>query len=77
MYSIWKCWLFTISMVQYIGNKYLNRDTPSDENRELTHVGGLQPMNSFEWLEGHGGHEAFHHQQIDKMIAQIKEQNIK
>lgn len=50
---------------------------PSDGNTELTHDGGLQPMNSLGWLEGYGGHEAFHHQQIDKVIAQIKENNIK
>jgi len=34
-------------------------------------------MNSLEWLEGYGGHEAFHHQQIDKVIKQLSEQNIK
>jgi hypothetical protein len=50
---------------------------PSDGNTELAHKGGLQPMNSLEWLEGYGGHEAFYHQQVDKVIAQIKENNIK
>jgi hypothetical protein len=50
---------------------------PSDGNMQLTHVGGLQEMNSLEWLEGYGGHEAFHHQQIDRVLAQIKEKNIK
>jgi hypothetical protein len=50
---------------------------PSDGNMELTHVGGLQPMNSIQWLEGYGGHEAFHHQQIDKVIVQLKENKIK
>jgi hypothetical protein len=50
---------------------------PSDGNIELTHDGGLQPMNSLGWLEGYGGHEAFHHQQIDRVIAQIREHDIK
>ena len=49
---------------------------PPDGNVELTHIGGLEAMNSLEWLEGYGGHEAFHHQQIDKMIAQLKEHEI-
>ena len=50
---------------------------PADGNTDLTHVGGLEAMNSLGWLEGYGGHEAFHHQQIDKMIAQLSEHNIK
>lgn len=47
-----------------------------DGNVELTHVGGLQAMNSLEWLEGYGGHEAFHHKQIDRVLAQLEEHNI-
>jgi hypothetical protein len=47
-----------------------------DADVELKHVGGLEAMNSLEWLEGYGGHEAFHHKQIDKVIAQWKEQFI-
>ena len=50
---------------------------PADGNTELTHVGGLEAMNSLEWLEGYGGHEAFHHKQIDRVIAQLKEHDIK
>jgi hypothetical protein len=50
---------------------------PVDGNVELTHIGGLEAMNSLEWLEGYGGHEAFHHQQIDKVIAQLKEHQVK
>ena len=49
---------------------------PADGNMELTHVGGLQAMNSLEWLEGYGGHEAFHHKQIDRVITQLREHNI-
>lgn len=48
-----------------------------DGNMELKHIGGLEAMNSLEWLEGYGGHEAFHHQQIDRVIAQLKDNNIK
>lgn len=48
-----------------------------DGNLELKHVGGLEAMNSLEWLEGYGGHEAFHHQQMDRVIAQLKEHAIK
>jgi hypothetical protein len=46
-----------------------------DSNVELKHVGGLEAMNSLEWLEGYGGHEAFHHKQIDRVIAQWKERH--
>jgi hypothetical protein len=38
---------------------------PADANLELKHTGGLRPMNGAEWLRAYGGHEAFHHQQID------------
>jgi hypothetical protein len=49
---------------------------PPDANTTLTHVGGLEPMNSLEWLEGYGGHEAFHHRQLDRIIAQLEEHHI-
>ena len=45
---------------------------PSDANLDLTHEGGLEAMNGLEWFEGYGGHEAFHHQQIDRLIAQME-----
>ena len=32
------------------------------------HRGGLEAMNGLEWLEGYGGHEAFHHKQIDETM---------
>jgi hypothetical protein len=44
---------------------------PLDANLEVTHEGGLAPMNGLEWLKGYGGHEAFHHQQIDHLLAQM------
>ncbi len=44
---------------------------PADANLELKHTGGLEPMNGVEWLEGYGGHETFHHRQIDALIAQL------
>lgn len=49
---------------------------PADANVELKHIGGLKAMNSLEWLEGYGGHEAFHHKQIDRVITQLKENDI-
>lgn len=44
---------------------------PSDANLDMTHEGGLEAMNGLEWFEGYGGHEAFHHQQIDRLTAQL------
>lgn len=44
---------------------------PADANLALMHEGGLEAMNGLEWFVGYGGHEAFHHQQIDRLIAQL------
>jgi hypothetical protein len=44
---------------------------PSDANLGVKHEGGLEAMNGLEWFAGYGGHEAFHHQQIDRLIAQV------
>jgi hypothetical protein len=42
---------------------------PVDANLELRHHGGFDDaMNGAEWLVGYGGHEAFHHRQIDALI---------
>jgi hypothetical protein len=42
---------------------------PANANLELRHHGGFEEaMNSVEWLLGYGGHEAFHHRQIDALI---------
>jgi hypothetical protein len=46
---------------------------PADANLDLRHEGGLRVMNGLEWFEGYGGHEAFHHQQIDHLIAQLSQ----
>jgi len=46
---------------------------PAEANLELTHEGGLEAMNGLEWFAGYAGHEAFHHQQIDRLIAQLSE----
>jgi hypothetical protein len=44
---------------------------PPEANLELKHHGGLESMNGAEWLMGYGGHEAFHHRQIDALIDQL------
>lgn len=44
---------------------------PDDANLTLKHVGGLQPMNGLEWFMGYGGHEAYHHQQIDALLKEM------
>jgi hypothetical protein len=53
----------------------LFRDWPSDAHLDLTHEGGLEAMNGLEWFEGYAGHEAFHHPQIDRLIAQLSQTN--
>jgi hypothetical protein len=45
---------------------------PAEINLTLKHEGGLQLMNGLEWFQGYGGHEAFHHRQIDAVIAQLR-----
>ena len=42
---------------------------PAYINRELKHGGGLDPMNGLEWFFGYAGHEAYHHRQLDALIA--------
>ena len=51
--------------------RQLFNNWPSDANLEAKHEGGLEMMNGLEWFAGYGGHEAFHHQQIDRLIAQL------
>ena len=46
---------------------------PSDANLELLHVGGLEAMNGLGWFAGYGGHEAFHHQEIQRLMLQVIE----
>jgi hypothetical protein len=45
---------------------------PQNANLELQHVGGLEAMIGLGWLQGYGGHEAFHHRQIKRVIAQLE-----
>lgn len=54
----------------------LLENVPPDSNVELKHEGGLQPMNGLEWFEGYAGHEAFHHRQIDALIAQVRSEPV-
>jgi len=49
----------------------LLKNLPDDANLSLKHEGGLELMNGLEWFDGYGGHEAFHHRQIDALIAQL------
>jgi len=46
---------------------------PADANLGLTHEGGLEAMNGLEWFAGYASHEAFHHRQVDDLIAQLEE----
>ena len=46
---------------------------PPEANLALQHHGGLALMNGAEWLMGYGGHAAFHHRQIDALVAQLPE----
>lgn len=48
---------------------------PVDVHLELRHEGGLQLMNGLEWFQGYGGHEAFHHKQIDAVIGQLSKRD--
>lgn len=55
----------------HLMTRWLIETWPADANLTLKHTGGLKPMNGAEWLMGYGGHEAFHHRQIDALIAQL------
>jgi hypothetical protein len=44
---------------------------PEDARLNLTHEGGLAAMSGQEWFEAYAGHEAYHHQQIAGVIAQL------
>jgi len=43
---------------------------PEDANLDITHEGGFEAMNGLQWIEAYAGHEAYHHQQINDLIAQ-------
>jgi hypothetical protein len=55
-----------------LGTQRYFKNWPQNPNLELTHEGGLQEMNGLEWFEGYAGHEAFHHQQIERLIAEFQ-----
>jgi hypothetical protein len=42
---------------------------PLEANLEVLHEGGLSLMNGLEWFDGYGGHETFHHQQIERLVT--------
>lgn len=46
-------------------------DFPEGANLTLKHSGGLEPMNGLEWFIGYGGHEAYHHRQIDELLGKV------
>lgn len=47
---------------------------PANADLKLRHHGGFdEAMNGAEWLLAYGGHEAFHHQQIDAVIQLYKQ----
>ena len=54
--------------------RHLFANWPKDAGLKLKHAGGLSPMNGVEWLAGYGGHEAYHHQQIDELTALLAKQ---
>jgi hypothetical protein len=50
------------------------REWPARANLQTRHCGGFEePMNGAEWLASFGGHERFHHRQIEALIAQAAE----
>jgi hypothetical protein len=53
------------------------KEWPIQWDPELKHEGGLELMNALEWLEGYGGHEKFHHRQIDSLISWCNDNNSK
>lgn len=51
-------------------------DWPEEWPPDVKHKGGLRLMNGLEWLRSYGGHEAFHHRQIDALIRWCAEAGI-
>ncbi len=55
----------------------LLREWPAEADGTTRHDGGLvalfggSSLNALEWLESFGGHEAFHHRQIDAVMHTI------
>lgn len=57
----------------------LLREWPAEAGGTTRHDGGLvavlgeSPLNALEWLESFGGHEAFHHRQIEAVLQVVVE----
>lgn len=51
-------------------------DWPEEWPPDVKHKGGLRLMNGLERLRSDGGHEAFHHRQIDALIRWCAEAGI-
>lgn len=50
---------------------------PTDANLEVRHAGGFDSeSNGLEWLAGFGGHEAFHHRQLDELIERMRQEQV-
>jgi hypothetical protein len=71
--------LFWFQRARIMTRRLLVAEWPPAANLDLRHSGGLAeifggpPMNSAEWLEGFGGHEAFHQKQILATINRLAE----
>jgi hypothetical protein len=68
--------LFWLARARSQTRTYVN-EWPRVWNAGLRFEGGLQPMNALEWLEGYGGHEEFHHRQIDALIEWCTSEGIR
>ena len=54
-----------------IQTRRIFKNWPENANLKLMHEGGLKEMNGLDWFEGYAGHEAYHHNQIDRLIARL------
>ena len=59
----------TLTQLEAIRTKTLQRPVTLTQDE----LDWLPAMNGLEWLAGYGGHENFHHRQIDALIAQLGE----
>ena len=70
-YGIHKDVIFFWLYRSRVETRRLLDNLPEDANLDITHEGGFKAMNGLQWLEAYAGHEAFHHQQINDLIAQM------
>ena len=54
----------------HVETRRLLDNLTEDANLDITHEGGFKAMNGLQWIEAYAGHEAYHHQQINDLIAQ-------